>query len=287
MEQTLPVILTSNAVVDGFEMVYPASDADFRQTLISAFLNHIATDQSMSLDEVRKCVKIHILSPHIHRSIPAVKFSVWGHAAASLHSFDMLWADKITELHLKTYLVEKPGANMVNFRRLVTESKYGLNSYKFASKESNRSKKSSGEPGLGFGSKKSNKHAVLYRRKYQHYGYEVRIQGATLLRHALRAKEQADILENGDRSFFWASLCTMAGLDAYSYFVKDLRNKGAELQGVFSHAQARPWLDDPRDGSEYHRDALPECQTLMGTVGYDGPEANEAINQLAFELGDN
>lgn len=257
MVNSMQSLLARNAVVDGFEFIYPAADADFRQALISGFLHHIAAECGMTLDEARKCCKIHVLSPHIHRAIPALKFVVWGKAAEALHSFDSIWYDKLTELHLKTYLVSRDDDKLLYLRRTLLESKRGINCYQFNSKESNRSKKSSGEPGVGIGSKKSAQHGILYRRKYQHHGIEIRIQGPTLKRHITRAKEQAEILEAGDRSFFWASLCTMAGLEGFGYINRELNYKGARLEDYFSHVQARPWADEPRNGEAYHRDELP------------------------------
>lgn len=243
-------VLAAHANIDGAKFLFHNFEHDRVQQLHERVFDMVQQATGLATSELNKRIKFKCVrgSTSPHGSLWSLFLT--GDAARAVVQLPWEHAHHLTELHVKAYLVEnEPGAyEWLQDAMWVRDA--GVNITFFRSKVRDKHVKGTGEKGVRIGSRKSDKHSVIYRRPNEKPGFETRVSDKTLRRLVNEvfdvAYDAADSQALTDRHL-WELLRGKVGRVGFSHAMKVLREMGINITDYI-------WgvTDDSRFGQTAH-----------------------------------
>lgn len=188
-----------------------------------------------------------------------------GDAARVYDKIPWRFAAALTEMHVKCWLVERCEGAGDAFVDAVWHAPTVVNVAPIKSKPKKGKPKGTGQKGVRIGSRKSDKHAVVYPRQGEHHGYEQRLRDAELKKavamvELARSSTDKSVHEMTDGES-WYMLKTVVSRAGFAYSQKLLREMGINIAEYFSHVSTTP-----KDGAGQRKFALDFDEELSAIV---------------------
>lgn len=241
-------LMAAMAQYDGVRFLFKAWEQDrFLQTLeriYAAVLDECGGDVAVC----DKYVKVKVLRHETSKDGGLKSVALYGPAARAVPRLNFRLAELLSEVHVKCWMVEQfEGAhNALADAAYTNVARIAANLSFFGNKPRKGNAKSSGNKGVRVGSRKSDKHAVVYKRVGERTGVETRVKDRTLKKAVAATQEQmSDIGRADDHEMSWTALRMKVGTVGYAALIKSLGEAGIELADFFREVGSSPQPDHP------------------------------------------
>lgn len=220
------------AVPDGAKFLFHGWESDRAQQMYERVFDYVQHATGLTTGVLDKLVKFKVLRHQTAERGPLYSLQVWGDAARVLHKLPWDLSQYLTEMHVKCYLVEHEPGMYEWLQDAMWAAPYTVNVSFYKSRNSGNAKKGTGERGARIGSRKSDKHSVIYRRQKEKPGFETRVSDKTLKRLVREVDSTRTALSGKtliDDAGCWTLLHSKVGTVGYTHALKVLREMGVNL----------------------------------------------------------
>lgn len=238
---------TSGAsVVDGLKFLFRGYEHDRMQLEYEKIFDAVQQATGLPTATLNRLIKFKVVRGEKSTHGALHSLMLVGDAARVYQKLPWRLSGALVEMHVKAYLVERAEGSLEWFQDAIWNAPTVISVSFVKSKPMKNRPKASGDKGVRIGSRKSDKHAVVYRRQKENPGFEARLRDAEL-RSAVQRVEmvRASMKETGDElddAASWLTLKVMVARAGYSYAFKLLRQMGVNIAEYFSEVCASPEL---------------------------------------------
>lgn len=224
--------LAAAARCDGAKFLFHGWESDRAVQMYERVFDYVQNATGLTTGVLEKLVKFKVLRHQTADRGSLYSLQLWGDAARVIEHLPWQLTDYITEMHVKCYLVEHTPGAYEWLQDAMWAAPYTVNVSFYKSRHSGNAKKGTGERGARIGSRKSDKHSVIYRRQKEKPGFETRVSDKTLKRMvaevggARQALSGKTLLSDRD---LWFLLENKVGVVGYTHALKVLREMGVNL----------------------------------------------------------
>lgn len=254
MDATVDALATP-AQVDGIKFLFHRWESDRIQHVYEKTFDLIQKELGFSTSEVLRVLKFKTVRHQTSDRGSLYSLSLFGDGARLYDKLPFEWALHLAEMHLKCYLVEQfPGA-YEGIADAVWQSAYAINVTIIKSRVREKNSKGTGEKGLRLGSRKNDKHSVIYRRRGERPGFETRVADEMVRRVVRTVRADAEALNTSrpltDAEKWYLTKRRLAAA-GYAAAMKSLRAMGVNIGDYVTAATAHadPTID--RDMHSIH-----------------------------------
>lgn len=245
MDNTNARIMASIAIVDGARFLFRGVEVDRFQQLWDRIWTMAV--QSCDGDErtAERYCKLKVLKHDDGKGGSLRSVAVYGPACREFFTLPWHLVDALAELQVKCYLVERfPGAHDAMVDGLYSNvARVAANLSFYGNRPRQGNAKSSGNKGVRVGSRKSDKHAVAYKKSKERTGVESRVKDRTLKRCISSTKDVIETLgSTALPNEKWRLLKMKVGVVGFAHFLNALAEAGVVITDFFSHAG--PYKDE-------------------------------------------
>lgn len=235
--------LASASNVDGLKFLFHRWESDRIQSVYERTFDLIQSELGFSTAEVLRCLKFKAVRHQTSERGSLYSMLLIGDAARLYDKLPFEWAVHLAEMHLKCYLVEHAPGAYEGIADAVWQSAYAVNVTIIKSRVREKSSKGTGEKGVRLGSRKNDKHSVIYRRQGQRPGFETRVADELVRRVVRTVRADRDTLRdkaNLTDADCWALVHRRLAVAGYAAAMKAFRAMGVNLGDYVSGATNLP-----------------------------------------------
>jgi len=231
-------LISGSAVVDGLKFLLRDIETDRAQMEYEKLFDTIQQTTGLATPLLQRLIKFKVVRGEASKHGSLYSIFLVGDAARVCHYLPWRLSGSLVEMHFKTYLVERTEGALEAFHDATWAAPTVVTMSFIKSKPMKGRPKASGDKGIRIGSRKSDKHAVVYRRTSEHPGFETRVRDAEM--KAAIAKVElvcSAVQESGNEigeTERWWMLRAIAAKLGYSYALKLLGQMGVPLEAFFS-----------------------------------------------------
>lgn len=249
MEENNTRRMARHAEVDGLKMLFHNWEHDRFQQLWHRVFDSIQQATGLDTATLNRHLKPKVVRHHNSSKGSLYAIQAYGPAARAYQSLPFALADCLTEMHVKVYAVlATPDAHEWLVDALYHGIQHSNVQLNFFGNKGTRKEKVKGDgKGARLGSRKSDKHAVVYKRRGERPGIEARITDRTLKRCVKETRDYiATIGEEVPDSAAWRLLRAKVGVVGYAYFLDTARGMGVVLTDYVEGVSPDASTDSPR-----------------------------------------
>lgn len=253
------------SVVDGMKFLFRGYEHDRMQLEYEKIYDAVQQATGLPTATLNRLIKFKVVRGEKSNHGALHSLMLVGDAARVYQKLPWRLSGALVEMHVKAYLVERDEGSLEWFQDAIWNAPTVISVSFVKSKAQKNRPKSSGDKGVRIGSRKSDKHAVVYRRQWENPGFEARLRDAEL-RSAVQKVEmvRASVAEAGeamDDFASWTTLKVIVAKAGYSYAFKLLRQMGVNIAEYFSEV-----CESPQRSSSYRCQPLDFDEELSAIV---------------------
>lgn len=243
-------VLGANSRVDGMKFLFRNVEGDRMMQRYKRIFDIVQAATGLPTATLNRLIKFKVVRHEGSKHGSLHSLTLYGDACRVYQRLPWELSGALTEIHLKCWLREAADGAHDAFVDATWKAPAVVNISPIKSKPRKGHPKGTGEKGVRFGSRKSDKHAVAYRRSGEVPGLEARLKDAEL-RAALGIVEttRLAVQESGrepmDDAASWYALKSVAARAGYTYVLLLLRKMGVNLGEYFTHAGNNPSTVEP------------------------------------------
>lgn len=193
MDATIDALATASRV-DGMKFLFHRWESDRMIVVYERTFDLIQKELGLATAEVERVLKFKTVRHQTSDKGSLYSMTLFGDAARLYDMLPFEWALHLAEMHFKCFLVEHfPGA-YEGIADAVWQSAYAVNVTIIKSRVRDKHSKGTGEKGLRLGSRKNDKHSVIYRRSNERPGFETRTADELVRRTVRQVRADRDAL---------------------------------------------------------------------------------------------
>lgn len=236
MDSTVDALATVSQV-DGMKFLFHRWESDRIQHVYHKTFDLIQQQLGLATPEVLRLLKFKAVRHETSDRGSLYSLTLYHEAAALYYLLPFEWANHLQEMHFKAYFVEaEPGIYQM-IPDAVYAANYSLNISIFKSRIREKHKKGTGEKGVRIGSRKSDKHGVIYRRAQERPGFETRTSDELVRRSVREVRRDRDAIRATVKlsdAECWYLLHRKLAVAGYAAAMKTLRAMGVNLADYIS-----------------------------------------------------
>lgn len=241
-------VMAYNAGVDGARLLFHQWEHDRFQQLYHRLFDQVQAATGYDTAQMRKVFQVKVVRHETSTKGSLRAIQLWGAAARQLHMMPWSLTAHLTEMHVKCYGVQ---ASPDAYEWLVDAAYHAIQHSNvqlsfFGNKATKKSNPKGDGKGVRLGSKKSDKHSVVYKRRGERPGIEVRISDRTMRRCVQEVEDYAAALPGGASDVSkWQLLRAKVGVVGYTYMLDTLRGMGVCFTDYIEGIGHEPSPEDP------------------------------------------
>lgn len=242
MDATVDAFATASRV-DGLKFLFHRWESDRIATVYERTFDLIQKELGLATAEVNRVLKFKTVRHQTSDKGSLYSLTLFGDAAQLYDKLPFEWALHLAEMHLKCFLVEHfPGA-YEGIADAVWQSKYAVNVTIIKSRVRDKASKGTGEKGLRLGSRKNDKHSVIYRRNNERPGFETRLADELVRRTVRQVRTDRDALRVTTTltdAQCWHLLHRKLAVQGYAAAMRQFRAMGVNIGDYVAGATNHP-----------------------------------------------
>lgn len=238
-------VLGGTAQVDGLKFLFRKLPGDLMGQHYRRIFDIVQDATGLPTATLNRLVKLKAVRGEHTEAGALWSLTLVGDAARVYQVLPWSITGALVEMHVKTYLHERAEGAYEAFGDATWEAPTVVNLSRIKSKPRKGSSKGTGAAGVRIGSRKSDKHAVAYRRVGELVGLEARVRdqelkkAVAMVEHA-RAAVAAGGTDTMSDPSSWHALKAVVSAVGYNYVLTLLRKMGVNIAEYFTHADRHP-----------------------------------------------
>jgi hypothetical protein len=237
------------AEVDGLRLLFHGWEHDRFQQLYHNLHARVEEYTGMDTAEMNKSFRVKVVRHQGSTKGSLYALQLTGAAARAYHLLPWSLADHLTEMHVKVYAVQTAPDS---YEWLIDAIYSGIPHTNvqlsfFGNKGTKRANPKGDGKGARVGSRKSDKHAVIYKRRGERPGIETRVSDRTLKRCLREVLDYSMTTSQPlDEPSLWRLLRAKVGVVGYAAMLDTLRGMGVIITDYVEGVSPSPDMDDSR-----------------------------------------